>query len=219
MTGGLAGVLFDMDGTLVDSEKVWEVALHELADRLGGRLSAPARARMVGTNMSVSMEILHDDIGRPDLDRAGSVAWLETRMGELFAAGMVWKPGAPELLAAVRAAGVPAALVTATRRRLVETALETIGRQYFAAVVCGDDTEETKPHPQPYLTAAALLGVPPARTVAIEDSPTGIESARAAGCVVLGIPSEVDLAGTAGITVRDSLVGVDVPYLASLVTG
>lgn len=217
MTGGLAGVLFDMDGTLVDSEKVWEVALHELAERLGGRLSEAARARMVGTNMSVSMEILHTDIGRADLDQGESVEWLETRMGELFAAGMIWKPGAPELLAAVRAAGVPAALVTATRRRLVETALETIGRQYFAAVVCGDDTEETKPHPQPYLTAAALLGVPPARTVAIEDSPTGIASARAAGCVVLGIPSEVDLAGTAGITVRDSLVGVDVPYLESLV--
>lgn len=217
MTGGLAGVLFDMDGTLVDSEKVWEVALHELADRLGGTLSAPARAAMVGTNMSVSMEILHNDIGRPDLDQGASVAWLEARMGELFAAGMIWKPGARELLAAVRAAGVPAALVTATRRRLVETALETIGRAFFAAVVCGDDTEETKPHPQPYLTAAALLGVPPARTVAIEDSPTGIESARAAGCVVLGIPSEVDLAGTPGITVRDSLVGVDVPYLESLV--
>ena len=217
MTGGLAGVLFDMDGTLVDSEKVWEVALHELADRLGGRLSGPARAARVGTNMSVSMEILHNDIGRPDLDQGASVAWLEARMGELFAAGMIWKPGARELLAAVRAAGVPAALVTATRRRLVETALETIGRAFFAAVVCGDDTEETKPHPQPYLTAAALLGVPPARTVAIEDSPTGIESARTAGCVVLGIPSEVDLAGTPGITVRDSLVGVDVPYLESLV--
>lgn len=217
MTGGLAGVLFDMDGTLVDSEKVWEVALHELAERLGGKLSAAARARMVGTNMSVSMEILHTDIGRPELDRAGSVAWLETRMGELFAAGMIWKPGARELLAAVRAARVPAALVTATRRRLVETALETIGREFFAAVVCGDDTEETKPHPQPYLTAAALLGVPPARTVAIEDSPTGIASARAAGCVVLGVPSEVELAGTEGITVRDSLAGVDVPYLESLV--
>lgn len=217
MTGGLAGVLFDMDGTLVDSEKVWEVALHELAARLGGTLSAEARARMVGTNMSVSMEILHRDIGRPELDQGESVAWLETRMGELFAAGMIWKPGARELLAAVRAAGVPAALVTATRRRLVETALETIGRAYFAAVVCGDDTEETKPHPQPYLTAAALLGVPPSRTVAIEDSPTGIESARSAGCVVLGVPSEVDLTGTAGITVRDSLVGVDVPYLESLV--
>src|SRR2546430_4523016 len=94
MTGGLAGVLFDMDGTLVDSEKVWEVALHELADRLGGRLSGPARAAMVGTNMSVSMEILHNDIGRPDLNQGESVALLETRVGELVAAGRRFEPGA-----------------------------------------------------------------------------------------------------------------------------
>ncbi|MGA8116936.1 MAG: HAD family phosphatase [Actinocatenispora sp.] len=212
----LAAVLFDMDGTLVDSEKVWTVALNELADRLGGRLSDEARARMVGTNMSQSMTILHVDIGCTDLDPTVSVDWLETRMGELFAAGLVWKPGARDLLAAVSAAGIPAALVTATRRRLVETALETIGRQYFAAVVCGDDISETKPHPEPYRTAAALLDAPPARCVAIEDSPTGLASATAAGCVVLGVPSEVDLAGTPGVTLVDSLIGIDVPYLRRL---
>ncbi len=212
----LAAVLFDMDGTLVDSEKVWSVALQELATRLGGRLSDSARARMVGTNMSESMTILHVDVGRTDLDPDSSVAWLESRMGELFAAGLVWKPGAQELLAAVSAAGIPAALVTATRRRLVETALETIGRRYFAAVVCGDDITETKPHPGPYRTAAALLGVAPAHCVAIEDSPTGLASATAAGCVVLGVPSEVDLSGTPGVTLTDSLTTVTVPYLRRL---
>ncbi|GAA3511752.1 HAD family hydrolase [Actinocatenispora rupis] len=217
-TTGLAAVLFDMDGTLVDSEKVWTVALYELAEKLGGRLSDAARAAMVGTNMSRSMAILHDDLGLPaDRDTADSVAWLEDRMGELFADGLVWKPGAQELLAAVAAADIPAALVTATRRRLVETALETIGRRYFAAVVCGDDLDETKPHPAPYRTAATLLGVPPARCVAIEDSPTGLASARAAGCVVVGIPSEVDLTGTPGVTLVDSLTAVDVSYLRSLV--
>jgi HAD superfamily hydrolase (TIGR01509 family) len=213
----LAAVLFDMDGTLVDSEKVWEVALHELASRLGGRLSALARARMVGTNMSESMAILHADVGRTDADLDSSVEWLETRMGELFAAGLVWKPGAQELLTAVAAAGLPAALVTATRRRLVETALETIGRRYFAAVVCGDDIEQTKPHPEPYRTAAALLGVPPSRCVAIEDSPTGLASAQAAGCVVVGVPSEVDLSGTPGVALVQSLASVDLAYLESLI--
>lgn len=217
-TTGLAAVLFDMDGTLVDSEKVWTIALYELAESLGGRLSDQARAAMVGTNMSRSMTILHEDLGLPaDRDTAQSVAWLEDRMGELFADGLVWKPGAQELLAAVADAGIPAALVTATRRRLVETALETIGRRYFAAVVCGDDLDETKPHPAPYRTAATLLGVPPARCVAIEDSPTGLASARAAGCVVLGVPSEVDLTGTPGVTLIDSLATVDVAYLRSLV--
>src|SRR5947209_7908915 len=126
--GSLAGVLFDMDGTLVDSEKVWDVALVELADRYGGVLSAPARARMVGNSAAESMVILHDDIGQPWRDPATSVAWLEERMKELFAAGLVWRPGAVELLGELRAAGVPMALVTATRRDLVDVALETIGR-------------------------------------------------------------------------------------------
>lgn len=212
----LAAVLFDMDGTLVDSEKVWTVGLHELAAHLGGRLSDAARAAMVGTNMPRSMQILHDDLGRTDLDAADSVAWLERRMAELFADGLVWQPGARELLDAVYAAGIPAALVTATRRSLVETALGTIGRHYFAAVVCGDDIPQTKPDPAPYRRAAELLGADPARCVAIEDSPTGLASAVGAGCVVLGIPSEVDLAGIPGITLADSLTKVDVAYLRAL---
>jgi HAD superfamily hydrolase (TIGR01509 family) len=212
----LAAVLFDMDGTLVDSEKVWTVGLYELAARLGGRLSDAARAAMVGTNMPRSMQILHDDLGRPDLDPAASVAWLEHRMGELFAEGLVWKPGARELLDAVHAADIPAALVTATRRSLVETALGTIGEHYFAAVVCGDDIPQTKPDPAPYRRAAELLGADPGRCVAVEDSPTGLASARDAGCVVLGIPSEVDLTGIPGVTLAGSLTEIDVPYLRAL---
>lgn len=215
----LDAVLFDMDGTLVDSEKVWTVALDELASRLGGTLSAPARARMVGTNMSQSMTILHTDIGRHDLDPATSVAWLENRMGELFADGLVWKPGARALLDAVYAAGIPAALVTATRRALVTTALDTIGAHYFGALVCGDDIARTKPDPAPYRRAAELLGVAADRCVAIEDSPTGLASATGAGCVVLGVPSEVDLTGIPGVTLVDSLTGVDVPYLRLLMAG
>jgi HAD superfamily hydrolase (TIGR01509 family) len=214
--GELAGVLFDMDGTLVDSEKVWDVGLIELALRYGGELSAPARRRMVGTSMGQSMAILHEDIGQPWRDEAASVAWLEERVKELFADGLIWRPGAAELLAAVTAAGIPAALVTATRRHLVEVALETIGRAHFAAVVCGDEVDQTKPHPRPYLTAAALLGVDVERCVAIEDSPTGVASALAAGARVLAVPCEVDLSHIAGVTVVQSLAGIDVAYLRAL---
>jgi HAD superfamily hydrolase (TIGR01509 family) len=213
----LAAVLFDMDGTLVDSEKVWDVGLTELAVRYGGTLSAPARARMVGTSMAESMEILHGDIGQPWRDPLTSVTWLEDRVKELFAAGLVWRPGAAELLAEVRAAGIPMALVTATRRHLVDVALETIGRAHFAAVVCGDEVDETKPHPLPYLTAAALLGVDVGRCVAIEDSPTGVASAAAAGATVLAVPCAVDLADLPGVTVVDSLAEVDIAFLSRLV--
>jgi beta-phosphoglucomutase-like phosphatase (HAD superfamily) len=213
----LAGVLFDMDGTLVDSEKVWDVGLIELATRYGGVLSAAARARMVGTSMAESMDILHTDIGQPGRDVQESLEWLEARVKVLFGDGLIWKSGAQDLLRAVNAAAVPAALVTATRRHLVEVALQTIGRSHFAVVVCGDDIAETKPHPLPYLTAAALLGVPVRDCVAIEDSPTGIASARSAGAVVIGVPSEVDLSHLDGITLVDSLTQLDVPYLRRLV--
>src|SRR5690606_38751784 len=133
----LAAVLFDMDGTLVDSEKVWQVGLAELAAEYGGVLSEAARLRMVGTSMAESMAILHEDLAQPWRDPLESTLWLETRVMELFAAGLAWRPGARELLAELRAAGVPTALVTATRRPLVEVALRTLGRENFDAVVCG----------------------------------------------------------------------------------
>jgi HAD superfamily hydrolase (TIGR01509 family) len=213
----LAGVLFDMDGTLVDSEKVWDVGLAELADHYGSQLSAAARARMVGSSMLHSMAILHEDIGQPWRVGADSLIWLERRVKELFVTGLIWRPGAAELLHEVGEAGIPAALVTATSRHLVEVALQTIGRQHFAAVVCGDEVDEGKPHPCPYLTAATLLGVPIERCVAIEDSPTGIASAHAAGAVVLAVPSEVELADQRGVTQVESLAGVDLEYLRRLV--
>jgi HAD superfamily hydrolase (TIGR01509 family) len=209
----LGAVLFDMDGTIVDSEKVWDVGLRELAHRYGGELSAPARTRMIGTSMAESMEILHADIAQPWRDPYLSVSWLEARVRDLFVDGLVWRPGARELLAAVRADGVPSALVTATRRHLVEVALATIGAHNFDVVVCGDDVEQTKPHPAPYLTAAARLGVPPARCVAIEDSPTGVASARAAGCVVVAVPCEVALTDPGEVVMVDSLELLDVATL------
>ncbi|OJF12467.1 HAD family hydrolase [Couchioplanes caeruleus] len=209
-------MLFDMDGTLVDSEKVWDVALHELAAHAGGTLSEPARLAMVGGSMAVSMRILRDDLGQPHRDEAADVRWLERRVAELFAGGLVWRPGAMELLRAVRAAGLPTALVTSTGRRLVEVALDTLGRENFDAVVCGDEVTAPKPDPAPYLTAAELLGVPIAACVAIEDSPTGMASAVAAGAAVLAVPAELELPPTDGVHLRDTLVGVDPEYLATL---
>lgn len=210
-------MLFDMDGTLIDSEKVWDVGLAELAAFYGGVLSQAARESMVGTSMVESMTILHDDLAQPWRDAVESTAWLEDRVMQLFADGLVWQPGAGELLAAVRAAGIPTALVTATRRPLVEVALRTIGPENFDAVVCGDEVNNTKPHPEPYLAAAELLRAPIDRCVAIEDSPTGIASARAAGAAVIAVPSEVDLEPGEGVTVVESLTDVDVAFLSRLV--
>lgn len=218
MGGPLRAVLFDMDGTLLDSEKIWDVALDDLAAWLGGELSAAARERMVGSSLGQSVTILHDDLGI-DADPESSGAFLTARTAELFRTDLVWKPGAQQLVTAVQAAGVPAALVTSTHRQLTEIALDTLGRVHFTATVCGDEVARPKPHPDPYLRAAELLGVPPRASVAIEDSPLGIASAEAAGCVVLAVPSEVPLEPAPGRFLRASLEGIAVDDLATLLRG
>ncbi|WP_213450461.1 HAD family hydrolase [Rhizomonospora bruguierae] len=209
-------MLFDMDGTLVDSEKVWEVALAELADRYGGRLSPAVRVAMIGMSVADSMHLLHDDLGQPWRDAAQSATWVNARVGELFATDLEWRPGARDLLVDVRAAGLPTALVTSTNRRLVELALPFLGPANFDALVVGDEVARTKPDPEPYLTAAARLDVPIGDCLAIEDSPTGLTSARAAGAVVLAVPCDAPLTDTAGVTVRESLAGLTAADLAGL---
>lgn len=205
-----------MDGTLVDSEKLWDVALQELAAVYGGVLSDDARRAIVGTGMADAMRIVHDDLGQPERDVQESADWISARILDLFRTGLRWRPGALALLQAVRTAGIPTALVTSSGRSLVEVALDTLGRDSFDAVVCGDEVDAAKPHPEPYLTAARLLGVPVERCVAIEDSPTGVASALAAGAAVLAVPAEVPLAPADGVHQMESLLGADLELLAAL---
>ncbi|HEV2783377.1 MAG TPA: HAD family phosphatase [Actinophytocola sp.] len=206
-----AAVLWDLDGTLIDSEKLWDIPLYELAERLGGRLSQPTRAAMVGTNVPTTLDLLFADVGIiPDADqRAEAARWLDKRMAELYAADVPWQPGAREALATIRATGLPTALVTSTERPLTELALDTIGRDHFDVTVCGDEVDgRNKPLPDPYLKAARLLDVAPTHCLAIEDSPSGTTSAVAAGCTVLVIPSEVEVPPGPRRIFRDSLVGL-----------
>ncbi|MBO4205452.1 HAD family hydrolase [Micromonospora echinofusca] len=209
-------MLFDMDGTLVDSEKLWDVALRELAEEYGGTLSTAARLAMIGSSMAASMRILHDDLGQPWRDPEISAAWIDRRILELFRTGLRWRPGALALLRAVRDARIPTALVTSSGRQLVEVALDTLGRDSFDVVVCGDEVDAAKPHPEPYLTAARLLGVPIGRCVAIEDSPAGVTSALTAGAAVLAVPAEVPVPAADGVHQRESLTAVDLEVLAAL---
>jgi HAD superfamily hydrolase (TIGR01509 family) len=205
-----------MDGTLLDSEKVWDVALRDTAIWLGGALSQSARQQMVGSSLARALAIMHADLEvQAELD--ATATYLLERTEELFSTKLIWKPGAHELLTAVRDAGIPAGLVTSTHRRLTERALDTIGRDFFAVTVCGDEVSHPKPHPEPYLLAAQLLGVDPFHCVAIEDSPLGIAAAEAAGCVVLAIPSEVSVSPAETTIVRASLAGLDVEDLTELV--
>ncbi|ODR11356.1 HAD family hydrolase [Mycolicibacillus koreensis] len=206
----MSAVLWDMDGTLVDSEKLWDIALVELYAHFGGRLDAAVRHATVGSSAEAAMRIVYTDLGRP-LDPAlmrASIAWMHARVGELFGAGLPWCPGARELLDALAAAAVPMALVTNTTRSLTDRALEQIGGHYFAASVCGDEVVHAKPAADPYRVAAAALGVAPAHCLVIEDSVTGVTAAQDAGCPVLVVPNAVTVPAGPGRHHVESLIGL-----------
>jgi HAD superfamily hydrolase (TIGR01509 family) len=212
-------VLWDMDGTLVDSEKLWDIGLRELTEQLGGELDAKTRDSLVGSNMDSTVRVLFALVGLEPEPAAMEKAtqWLNERTASLFRAGLPWRAGAREVLESLQAHGVPMALVTSTERSLTELALDSIGRSFFTATICGDEVGgHNKPDPTPYLMAADLLGVPATRCVAVEDSPMGMRSAVAAGCTVLVVPAEVPVAPGEGWIVRESLVGVDAYTLGAL---
>ena len=217
MTVEFAAVLWDMDGTLVDSELFWDEAIFELSERLGRRLTPQVRESTLGNSMTGALTKVFAFCGVEPTEQAyeDSAQWLRDRVGTMFEAELPWRPGAQDLLAAVRATGLATALVTNTERHLTEKALDTIGREFFDATVCGDEVESGKPAPDPYVRAAALLGLDPTRCLAVEDSPTGSRSAQAAGCPVLVVPSTVPIPARAGIVVTDSLAGLGVHDLAA----
>jgi HAD superfamily hydrolase (TIGR01509 family) len=189
----MKAVLFDMDGTLVDSEKLWDISLAALYEHLGGRLTAQVRASMVGGSAEDTIQTVYTDLGL-ELDPVAmgdSIRWLHDYTAELFDNGLPWCDGAQELLEALTAEGTPMALVTNTQRELTDRALNSIGRQYFSATVCADEVPSGKPAPDLYLRAAALLDLSPDLCLAIEDSVTGTAAAESAGCPVLVVPNDV----------------------------
>jgi len=186
----LAAVLWDMDGLLVDTEPLWTIAEQELALALGGSFTEQAKAAMVGTRLDVAVPILLSALGLPPEPArvSDAMARLLRRMVELFATPPALMPGAAALLAELRAAGVPVALVSSSYRVLVDAALAH-GTGPFDVTVAGDEVSRGKPHPEPYLRAAALLGVAPGDCVVLEDSGAGVASGAEAGCAVVAVPS------------------------------
>ena len=216
MPGRLSAVLFDMDGTLLDSEKLWAVGLSDLCARLGFTMDEALRGRLVGMDHMQSMRRLHSELGIGQDGVHDSAEWLLKRMGELFRGGVVWQPGAQELVHQVREAGLATGLVTATKRVLVDVIVSTIDPNQFDVSVCGDEVAHNKPDPQPYAEAMRKLGVPARECIAIEDSKTGVTSAVAAGCPVLAVPSEVAIDGDDDVTVAPNLIDIDVEALRTV---
>ena len=186
----MQAVLWDMDGLLVDTEPLWTVAEVELAAAYGGSWDEHIKAAVVGTRLDVAVPTVLRHFGLPvtpeRVDEVGQ--WLLRRMVELFATDLSPMPGAVELFASLRHEGVPQALVSSSYRVLVDGVL-TAGYGPFDVTLAGDEVTDGKPHPEPYLTAAARLGVDPVRCVVLEDSPSGVAAGTAAGCAVVAVPS------------------------------
>ncbi|PJE94932.1 hydrolase [Streptomyces carminius] len=213
---GLQAVLLDMDGTLVDTEGFWWDTEVEVFAELGYELADEHREIVVGGPMSRSGAHLIRATGA-DISLAELTVLLNARFVERVERGVALMPGARRLLTELAAHEVPAALVSASHRRVIDRMLVWLGPEHFALTVAGDEVERTKPHPDPYLLAAGRLGADPARCVVVEDTPTGVASAEAAGCPVVAVPSVTRIEPAGGRTVVPSLEEVDLSVLRSLV--
>lgn len=187
----MEAILWDMDGSLINSEPLWEIATYDLSERIGRRLTPELRARCVGSTLSNTVSICAHHAGvefTQELYDDGS-RFLEQRFVSLVRErGVNWRPGVQRILSETKAAGVPVVLVTNTRRDTATPCIESMGLEHFLATVCGDDVPQGKPSPDPYLRGAELAGVEPARCLAMEDSSVGVRSALSAGCEVLWTP-------------------------------
>jgi len=202
-----AAVLWDMDGTLVDTEPYWIVSEFALADKYGGTWSSEHGLNLVGHDLIDSGRYIREHMGI-DLEPEAIVEELLDGVVAQVRERVPWCPGAVDLLTDLRAAEVPCALVTMSYLRFVDPILAALPADAFGVVVTGDMVDNGKPHPEPYLEAAARLGVDPAACLAIEDSDTGATSAAAAGCTVLCVPNHVPIPPGDGRLFADSLVGL-----------
>jgi HAD superfamily hydrolase (TIGR01509 family) len=211
----VAAVLWDLDGTLVDTEPYWIESEFEIVEQHGGTWSHDHAMHLVGNDLLDSGRYIHEHSGI-SLEPAEIVEGLLDRVTARMGRTLPWRPGARELLAELRARGVRCALVTMSYRRFVAPILDALPAGTFEVVVTGDAVSQGKPHPEPYLKAAAILGVDPAATVAIEDSNTGARSAEAAGCTVLVVPNHVPVLPGDRRVLVDTLAGMtpdDLPAL------
>lgn len=212
----LAAVLFDLDGTIVDTEPYWIAAEYALVAAHGGQWSDEHAHSLVGNALLESGRYIREH-GGVDLDPAVIVDELLDEVVRATEASVPWRPGAKELLSALAERHIPCGLVTMSYVRLAQTVVDELPAGAFATVVTGDEVSSGKPHPEAYLTAVQRLGVDPTRCVAIEDSPTGIASAEAAGCVIVAVPHHVPIDAAPGRTIVDSLADLDPDALDRLV--
>lgn len=208
-------VLWDMDGTLVDTEPYWIAVEHQLAAEHGATWSHEHAMQLVGNDLLSSGRYIRE-VMELQMSAEEVVEYLLDGVVARVQQEVPWRPGARELLEQLRQDGVPCALVTMSYARFVEPILIHLPEGSFATVVTGDAVTHGKPHPEPYLTAAARLGLRPGACLAVEDSATGAASAEAAGCTVLVVPHHVPVEPGEGRVFAGSLTEVTAAELRLL---
>ncbi len=217
--GGLpAGVLWDMDGTLVDTEPYWIAAEHELVAAHGGEWTDEFARELVGNALEHSAQLIIDRSGI-ELRVPEIIDALLRRVIEQVRERLPWRPGARELLLELNELGVPCVLVTMSWRSLAEAVVENLPDRSFVHLVTGDEVSHGKPHPEPYLAGARVLGADPAACVALEDSPTGVRSAASAGVPTIAIPHIVPVPDVEGSVRIPTLVGIRAKDLRGVAAG
>ncbi|HET7414249.1 MAG TPA: HAD family hydrolase [Arthrobacter sp.] len=217
---GLQAVLWDMDGTLVDTEPYWIQGEMELVAAHGGSWSEEQAEALVGQSLVFSSGILQE--AGVKLSSRQIIDHLLGHVVQSVRKEIPWRPGARELLAELKATGIRCALVTMSEKPLAEEIRSQLPEGTFDFLVTGDMVDQGKPHPEPYERALRLMQqtVPAAtadNVVALEDSLPGVTSAQAAGLVTVGIPHFIPLPGDSGRTHWDTLAGRTVADLESLV--
>jgi HAD superfamily hydrolase (TIGR01509 family) len=215
VTDGLAAVLFDMDGLLVDTEPLWLETETAVMERLGAPWAPEDQQALLGGSMALAVRYMLAKATRPAPPETVARWMLDGVLARVRAGRVVARPGARELVAEVAAAGLLYALVTSSQRAFAEAVLDATGMR-FPVTVCGEDVTATKPDPEPYLLAVKLLGVDAGRCVALEDSPNGVASATAAGCRVVAVPSLMPIPPAPGRVVVASLADVRLASLRAI---
>jgi HAD superfamily hydrolase (TIGR01509 family) len=210
-------VLWDLDGTLVNSEPYWMAAEAELVAEHGGQWSYEDGVRLVGRPLLEAAGLIAAH--GVDLEPSAIVERLVGDVSRRLREAVPWQPGALELLTALRDAGVPCALVTMSYRVLADAVTSAAAPGLFAAVVCGDEVTHGKPHPEPYLRAAQLLSVDIERCVAVEDSRPGIGSALTSGARTIGVQVVVPVEPAPGLSRVASLEQLDLDAVRSVASG
>jgi HAD superfamily hydrolase (TIGR01509 family) len=209
-------VLFDMDGTLIDSEPYWLASEQALAAEHNGKWTHEDGLSVVGMSLDDSSKVFKDKAS-VDLEPSEIVTRLTADVQSQLQKVIPWRPGAKELLLDLRKHGVRTALVTMSLRRMAQQVVDAIGFDAFDVIVAGDDVIRGKPHPEPYLKAAEQLGFSPERCIAFEDSISGITSAEAAGTIAIGIPNFVQIPEQDGRILWESFEGVTYKTLRKFV--